>query len=91
LYGFGNNDNFRQLGLDNLRDSSKPTLLLTDENILMINNVIMLPIRWSVGIYPTLSPIKKQEILIFLFVCFRFRHCVKLPKDPKNCIISFLF
>jgi alpha-tubulin suppressor-like RCC1 family protein len=90
LYGFGRNT-LRQLSLNGTLSYIRPKLLLTDENILMINEIIIPPIQWEVGIYPTLSYVKKQEILLFLFVCFRFRHRVKLPKDPKNCIISFLF
>ena len=92
LIAFGNNY-CGQLGLGDNKSRNKPTLLMTDNNIVSINGIAIEKIKWSPDIYTTLSKTKQKEIKNFLFVCHYYKQIYKINmvKYMKHAIISLLF
>ena len=82
---------FGQLGLGDYR--CEPTLLMTNENIKLINNTIIEKIIWKPDIFSTLSEKRKNEIIGFLLVCHYYKQIYKINmvKYMKNMIIDLLF
>ena len=92
LFVFGYND-CGQLGLGDNENRYKPTLLMTNENIKLINGAIIEKIVWNPSIFFTLSETKKQEIINFLLVCHYYKlvYKIRMVKYMKNVIIDLLF
>ena len=90
LFAFGYNY-FGQLGLGDYVGRNKPTLLMTD-NIILINKH-KIKIKWDPLKYIYLSEQKKKEIKTFLLVCYYYKkiHNINIVKYMKHNIISLLF
>ena len=91
LFAFGYN-NYGQLGLGDYVNRNKPTLLMTDNNILSINEH-KIKIKWDPQKYIYLSKQKKKEIKTFLLVCHYYKkiYNINVVKYMKHYIISLLF
>ena len=71
----------------------KPKLYITNEDIILFNNMAIKKICWNNQIYHSLSVTKKAQINTFLLVCkyYHNKTNVKIVKDMRNMIIGLLF
>ena len=90
LYTFGENE-YGQLGFGDRLPRNKPTLLMTDENILMINNV-RVGYKWSTAEYADYP--KDLQKIIFTLMCifsrYRKQHNIYMVPYMRSEIFSRL-
>jgi alpha-tubulin suppressor-like RCC1 family protein len=88
LYLFGLNS-LKDLGLKKYQ--YEPKLFTICDDVKIIGGKIIRPINWNSELYSYLTLTKRQEILMLLSICYQIKNTVKVSKDMKNYIISFLF